>query len=154
MEKSETHSFSITMEKTGPMEFKTTFDKNYPDLYFDEPSKAGGNDKYPNAIRILTAAIMNCLSASFNFCLQKSRIPLENLKLKATATTTIGRNEKNRIRIQNIKVILEPIFENSTEKFVNEIKNKLKRCKNIFEDYCVVTSSIKKGIDVKTTIII
>ena len=54
MEEKKTHSFTITMEKTNnKMEFKTSFENNYPDLFFDEPPSSGGDDNYPNAVKIL-----------------------------------------------------------------------------------------------------
>ncbi len=145
------HTFSIKMTKTGPMEFKTEFDKEiFPDLMFDEPAESGGDDHYPNASRVLTAAVMNCLSASFTFCLSKSHIPMDNFELTATATTTLDRNEQNRLRVKNINVTLKPNLngELSSEEF----KAKIERCISIFQDYCVVSASVKKGIDITTNV--
>ena len=145
------HTFSIKMTKTGPMEFKTQFDKEiFPDLMFDEPAESGGNDEYPNASRVLTAAVMNCLSASFTFCLSKSRIPMDDFELTATATTTLDRNEKNRLRVKNITVNLKPTFKG--EAASEEMKSKIERCVNIFQDYCVVSASVKQGIDITTNV--
>lgn len=145
------HTFSMKMEKTGPMEFKTTFDKDhFPDLFFDEPPTAGGNDNYPNAVRILTAAVMNCLSASLTFCLTKSKLPMEQFELTATASTTTDRNEENRIRVKNIDVKLQPVFKNEANSA--EFKNKIQRCVSIFQDYCVVSASVKQGIDITTNV--
>jgi len=154
MEKKETHSFIITMERTNDkMEFKTVFDKNqYPELFFDEPSNSGGDDRYPSAVRILTASIMNCLSASLTFCLSKSRIPMQYCKIKTTATTTMARNEKNRLRVKTVQVVIEPIFEVNPDFTNDEFMKKLKRCSTIFEDYCVVTQSVREGISVSTEI--
>jgi uncharacterized OsmC-like protein len=141
----------MKMEKTGPMEFKTTFDKDhFPDLFFDEPPTAGGNDNYPNAVRILTAAVMNCLSASLTFCLTKSKLPMEQFELTATASTTTDRNEENRIRVKNIDVKLQPVFKNEANSA--EFKNKIQRCVSIFQDYCVVSASVKQGIDITTNV--
>ena len=145
------HTFSIKMTKTGPMEFKTQFDNEmFPDLMFDEPAASGGNDNYPNASRILTAAVMNCLSASFTFCLTKSRIPMDEFELTATATSTLDRNEQNRLRVKNITVDLKPTFKG--EAASEEMKAKIQRCINIFQDYCVVSASVKQGIDITTNV--
>lgn len=153
-ENKESHSFTIQLEKTNDkMEFKTIFDKDhFPELFFDEPPKSGGDDQYPNAVRILTASIINCLSASLTFCLSKSRIDMSLFKLKGKATTTNARNEQNRIRVKNIRVELEPVYETENEEEIEQFKKKLNRCKGIFEDYCVVTSSVRKGIDVETIV--
>ena len=145
------NTFNLKMTKTGPMEFKTEFDKEmFPDLMFDEPTESGGNDQYPNASRILTAAVMNCLSASFTFCLSKSRIPMDNFELTATATTTLDRNEQNRLRVKNINVTLKPVLNG--ELASEEFKNKIQRCISIFQDYCVVSASVKQGIDITTNV--
>ena len=146
-------SYTIKMTKTGPMEFKTEFDKEmFPDLMFDEPAEAGGKDQYPNASRVLTASVMNCLSASFTFCLSKSHIPMEDFELTATATTTIDRNEKNRLRVKNITVDLKPTFKG--EAASEEMKSKIQRCVEIFQDYCTVSSSVKQGIDIKANVLL
>ena len=144
-------TFTITMEKTGQMQFTTTFDKNFPDLIFDESERSGGQDEYPNASRILTASIANCLSASFTFCLLKSRVPLDNVKIKAVATTTSQRNEESRWRIPVVKVELFPIFEGENPVPENILK-RFERCSRIYEKYCTVTQSIKQGIDIQTSI--
>ncbi|MHA2230912.1 MAG: OsmC family protein, partial [Candidatus Hodarchaeales archaeon] len=99
--------FHITMTKTGPMRFEAKLDRDhYPLLSFDEPPHAGGNDEAPGASRYLVSAILNCLSASLTFCLQKSRIPLDALDSEATCTT--ARNEKGYWRIQQIDIKLHP----------------------------------------------
>lgn len=143
-------SIKLTMIKSGPMQFTTTFDKvQYPDLLFDEPKSSGGNDDYPSAGRILTAAIMNCLSASFTYCLMRSRFPLDkNFELTVTASVSTVRNDDGRLRIPTIRVILKPVFRDGLPK---ELKKKFERCKRIFQDYCTVSASIKHGIDIQTT---
>lgn len=131
------------MKKTGPMQFLTTFDKNqFPGLSFDEPESAGGEDKYPNASRVLTAAVMNCLSASLTFCLTKSKLDVEGMK--ATGKTYIGRNEEGYWRVQKIEVELHPLVEGD--------RKRMERCVDVFKKYCVVSMSVKEGIPVETTV--
>lgn len=144
-------TFTITMEKTGKMQFTTNFDKNVPNLIFDEPEISGGQDEYPNASRILTASIANCLSASFAFCLLKSRVPMDNVKIKAVATTTSQRNEEGRWRIPKVKVELFPTFEGHNP-VPEKIMKRFERCARIYEKYCTVSQSIKQGINIETKI--
>jgi uncharacterized OsmC-like protein len=133
------------MKKTGPMQFTTTFDKDFPALLFDEPeSVQGGLDKYPNASRVLTAAVANCLSASFTFCTNKMRVPVK--ELETTATCIIDRNEEGFNRIKTIKVELQPTFDPEAE------EKKQKRCMSIFQNYCVVSKSVKEGIEISVDI--
>ena len=138
------HTFEIKMEKTGPMEFKTTFvDTEYPDLMFDEPKHSGGEDKYPNAARIVTAAIANCLSASLSFCLTKSKVEIEELKTRAKCT--MGRNEEGRLRIKKVEIEIETKLDQEKEK-------KIKRCIEMFEKFCVVSQSLTEGIEIEAKV--
>ncbi len=136
-----TSSFTIKMKKTGEMQFTTIFDKDFPELLFDEPeSVSGGLDQYPNASRVLTAAVANCLSASFTFCANKMRVPV--IELETTASCTTDRNEEGYLRIKNISVEIHPTFDSEAE------GKKQKRCIDIFRNYCVVSKSVEEGIEI------
>ncbi|MFX0094320.1 MAG: OsmC family protein, partial [Candidatus Hodarchaeota archaeon] len=137
-------SFTIKMKKTGPMQFTTTFDKDFPELLFDEPVGSGGADKYPNASRILTAAVTNCLCASFTFCAMKSKIPVKEIEAQATCTT--DRGDEGYWRIQKIEVKIIPTFGSDAP------EKRKERCLDIFQNYCVVSASVKKGIDIKVDV--
>ena len=145
----ETVSFEIEMLKTGPMQFTTTFDKDFPDLLFDEPKHGGGEDKYPNATRILTASISNCLLASLSFCIAKTRIEIPDFTLKSKVSCTTARNEQGRWRIKEINVQIFPGSENHKD----SLRQALDRCKNKFSDYCVVSESVRKGFDINFEIV-
>ncbi|MFX1518739.1 MAG: OsmC family protein [Promethearchaeota archaeon] len=134
--------FEINLKfKEPPFQFEVDF--QLPDvdgLIVDEPPDIGGEGKGPNASRILGSAIGFCLSASLAFCLRKSRLEVKDLKTKVHGTIT--RNEEGYWRIQGIQVDIAPTIE------PEDIK-KLERCKEIFERYCIVTSSVRKGIPVE-----
>ena len=116
------NQFQITMERTGPMQFVTTFDNDtFENLYFDEPKSIGGEGKHPNASRILTAAVMNCLSASLIFCLKKSRVE-DEVKIKTSGTCTLKRNDEKLWRISEINVELVPLVNG--EKNLKKLKDK------------------------------
>jgi uncharacterized OsmC-like protein len=136
--------FTIKMEKTGPMQFTTTFDKDYPKVLFDEPPEAGGADEFPNASRVLTAAVANCLSASFTFCTTKSRIPIKKLETRAHCTT--ARNEDGYWRIKKIDVSIFPTWDPDAE------EKKKKRCVELFRNYCIVSSSVANGIEISVDV--
>jgi organic hydroperoxide reductase OsmC/OhrA len=55
------------------------------------------------------------------------------------------RNEKGRLRIGKIDVQITPSIEEPDPQ-------KLQRCLDMFEDFCVVTQSVRKGIDVSLTV--
>ncbi len=139
----EPSSFTITIDNISDYEFRVKLDKQqYADLLTDEPAPLGG-DKAPNASRFLAAAVGNCLCASLVFCARKAHAPLRGVH--SEVTLHYARNEKGRLRIGKIDVRMEPEFEGSEP-------GKAGRCLELFEDFCVVTQSVRKGIDVSVTV--
>jgi uncharacterized OsmC-like protein len=111
-------------------------------LLVDE-TKPEGECSGPNPPRMLATAVGHCLSSSLIYCLSKARIPIK--KLETTATTNLFRNEKGRLRIRSIDIQMDL-------KVNPEDKTRVNRCLTIFEDYCTVTQSIRKGIQVNVNI--
>lgn len=135
--------FAITLEQTADFEFRVRFDKpQYADLMMDEPEPLG-KDAAPSAARILAAAIGNCLSASLLFCARKAKAELGPIRTRVR--TEIARNEKGRLRIAGVEVEIDPQIAEAE-------KQKALRCLSLFEDYCVVTQSVRQGIPVKVTV--
>jgi uncharacterized OsmC-like protein len=121
-------------------------------LEFDEPEETTllvdeapplGAGAGPSPSRLLASSILSCLSASLLFCLRKSRIPIDGLQARAEAE--LERNEKGRLRITRVNVILEPSL-------AAEDAAHLHRCLGRFEDFCTVTASVREGIDVSVTV--
>lgn len=134
---------TITMDQIQDYEFRVKFDKDqYPDLLMDEPPPVG-RDTAPNPSRLLAAAVGNCLSASFLFSARKMRINIQSLH--TTIKVWYTRNEKGRLRIGKMKVAIAPRFDPVDA-------SKIQRCLELFEDYCVVTQSIRTGIDVSVAV--
>lgn len=135
--------FSITVEQVEDFEFRVRFDKpQYAELTMDEPAPLG-KDAAPNAARILAAAIGNCLSASLLFCARKSKVTLGPVHTRVKAR--IARTEKGRLRIAGVEVEIDPQIAEGE-------KAKAMRCLGLFEDYCVVTQSVRQGIPVDVSV--
>ena len=139
----DSRSYTITIERIQDFEFRVKFDKLFPELLMDEPPPVG-HDKGPNATRVLAAAIGNCLSASLMFCLQRSKLEVDTLQAEVTPTVT--RNEEGRWRIQHLDVKLFFTMRKDDPK-------RYQRCVDIFENYCIVTSSVRRGIPVDVEVI-
>ncbi len=136
---SEEARFTLTLEHLEDYEFKVKFDKKIlDDMLVDEPPPLGGLAG-PNPSRLLAVSAANCLSASLLYCINRDDVPPSSVTTEATVT--IVRNEKKRLRIGRIDVSLQ-ISEALSE------APKMKRCMNLFEDFCVVTDSIRNGIPV------
>lgn len=129
---------SVTLERLSNFEFKVSFDACGQEFLMDEPEPIGGGHG-PNAVRVLSAAIGNCLTASLLFCLQKARANAGGLK--TTVTSTIVRNESGRFRVGRSDVTIEADLQ-------DEDLNKVGRCLGLFEDFCIVTAAVRQGIDV------
>jgi organic hydroperoxide reductase OsmC/OhrA len=90
---------------------------------------------------LLAASIASCLSASLVFCLRRAGI--ETLGMSAEVDTRLVRNERKRLRIGEVAVRLLPEIEADAD---------LAQCLEIFEDFCVVTESVRRGVDVHVSV--
>ncbi len=137
------HEFTVRIEQVEDFEYRVRFDKEqHETLRLDEPEPLG-KDRAPNASRILAAAVGNCLAASLLFCLRKSRI--EPRGMKAEARVRIVRNERGRLRVGKITVEIDPGL-------TEEDRERAARCVTLFEDFCVVTQSVRQGLDVEVSV--
>jgi organic hydroperoxide reductase OsmC/OhrA len=136
--------FDITLEQVKDYNFTATFDdESLPHITIDEPTPIGTGEG-PSSSRLLATAVGHCLSASLLFCLQKSHIPMKDVSTKVH--TTLARNETGKWRVQGLGVNIkaDPVTEGDRER--------MRRCVEIFEDFCVVTQSVRKGIDVQVKV--
>lgn len=136
-------TFEVTLSRDESFEFDVDFgDGSGTTLRMDEPEPLG-DGAGPNAARVVAAAVGNCLSASLLFCLSKAHIDVADVK--TTVTGSIVRNEQGRMRLGSLDVRIDPD--------VGDVPpEKLKRCLEIFEDFCVVTAAVRDGLDVKVEV--
>ncbi len=113
-----------------------------PDLLVDEPEPLG-DGAGPNASRVLAAAVGNCLSASLMFCLGKSRVEVQDVETEVHVKTK--RNENGRWRIAHVQARIRPTIADGERK-------RIERCLGLFEDFCIVTASVRDGIDVEVEV--
>jgi uncharacterized OsmC-like protein len=134
-------SFDLTLEQLEGYEFKVGFDKPYPDLHTDEPPPLG-KDAGPNPARMLAVSVANCLSASLLFCMSKKGEKLAGLKSKVHVE--LVRNEQKRLRIGRVDVTIQAPVPRESEALLS--------CLDDFEDFCVVTQSVREGLKVNVTV--
>lgn len=130
--------FTFTLEQQEDYAFLVRFDDDLPALLTDEPPPLG-KGAGPNPSRLIAAGVANCLSASLLFALRKFKN--EPGKLTATVTAQLGRNEQKRLRIMRMDVELR--FAAKAAELAQ-----LERILQTFEDYCVVTQSVRSGFPV------
>lgn len=133
----------ITMELDSRYKFLIDFNvAGAPILAVDEPPPLG-EGRGPNAARLLAAAVGNCMSASALYCLRKARIDVKSMR--TTVEFETRRNERGRVRVREIDVRIEPEVS-------DEDRPRMQRCLEIFDDYCVVTQSVRAGIKVNAEV--
>jgi len=142
---SEDNTFVVTLERLERYQFKTEFQgTQLAPLVVDEPPPLGTGSG-PNPSRLLATAVGSCLSASLLFCLEKSRVPVRGVRTEVTGTTK--RNERNRLRVGALDVAIVVDVDVDVED-----TKRLSRCIELFEDFCVVTATVRKGVDVHVTV--
>ena len=142
---SESLHFGIELEQREGYEFVVRFDHpKGAELLLDEPPPLG-KDHGPNAARLVAAAVANCLSASLVFCL-RGKFRQNPGPIRAMATGTLERNEKGRVRIAGLDVVIS--LADSKESVPH-----LERCLEQFEDFCIVTESVRRGIPVSVKVV-
>ena len=109
-----------------------------PALVTDEPPPLGGGQG-PNPEQVHGAAVANCLVARLLFAMRKFKN--DPSPLQALATVTPVRNAQNRMRIGSIAVDLRLGVAATTVVSLDRILAQ-------FEDFCVVTQSVRSAIAV------
>ena len=136
---SESLSFTLELEQLQDYEFRVKFDwPAVADLTLDEPEPLGRSSG-PNAARLIGAAVANCLSSSLLFCMRKFK--QSPGPLHAEVTGELVRNDRGRMRIGRFDVTIRL---SDTAAAIGH----LDRCMAQFEDFCVVTESVRHGIPV------
>jgi len=134
----------ISLEQDGEYSFRVHFpDTGLEPLLTDE-SPPLGNDAGPNPARLLLASVANCLAASLLFALRKFKNSPEPIRAEICAVP--ARNEQGRWRIGSAKATLHLPGRNAVYKGVE-------RALAQFEDFCVVTESVRKGIEVDVEVL-
>lgn len=133
--------FTLKLTRQQDYQFNVQFDlAGVPDLQLDEPAPLGAGAG-PNASRLLAAAVANCLSASLLFCLGKFKQDPQGITAKVTGEMV--RNEHGHLRVGGIVVDIR----------LNQKVESLAHCAEQFEEFCVVTDSVRKGIPVSVRVL-
>ncbi len=136
------NGFRFTLTQREDFQFAVAFADDLPVLLTDEPAPLGQGSG-PNPSRLLAAGVANCLAASLLFALRKYKDPVQGLR--ADVSGELQRNEQGRWRIGHIDVVLH--LSQTADALPH-----LQRALAQFEDFCVVTQSVRQGIDVRVQV--
>jgi organic hydroperoxide reductase OsmC/OhrA len=133
----------LTLERRSGYEFTVHLDEpGVPDFVIDEgPPLGESRGASPEAL--LGTAIGSCLASSLLFCLTRARLAVD--KLSARVELERVRDERGRLRIGSIRVAL--LVQVPVDK-----REHFERRRHIFEDYCTVTESVRRGIPVEANV--
>ena len=110
-------------------------------LFSDEPPPLGEGEG-PNPSRLLAAAVANCLAASLLFAVRKFKE--DPGPVNAEVRGELERQD-GRLRITKLSVDLQ--LANDTAAMPH-----LARALSQFENFCVVTQSVRQGIEVSVQV--
>ena len=136
---SATPTFSVKLDLVEDYVFKVDFG-DLGDIITDEPPPLGKGEG-PNPSRLVAAAVANCLCASLLFALRKQKDAPTGIH--AVVSGALERQD-GRWRIGGLDVAM--VVDDS------EVLAHLPKALETFEDFCVVTQSIRQGIPVSVTV--
>lgn len=124
------------------------FDITFPDVpdaaavRVDEAPPLGSGTG-PTPAGMLAASVGGCLAASLRFCLAKAHVEPDAINVDVAAH--IAPNDRGRLRITGLDVHLVPCLPEADT-------SRLERCTSLFEDFCIVTASVRAGIPVTVAV--
>lgn len=136
--------FRVELVQQSDYRFEARFDDPLvPVLLTDEAPPLGGNAG-PSPVRLLAVAVANCLAASLLFATYKFKN--DPGSLRAVATVQMVRNLQHRMRVGRIAVDLYLGVGASAIPMLDRILSQ-------FEDFCVVTQSVRQAFPVAVRVL-
>lgn len=132
----ENPTFEVKLELIDTYKFTVDFG-DFGVITTDEPAPLGDGEG-PNPSRLLAASVANCLAASLMFAVRKFKGDPGQV-----AATVKGGLERVDGRWRITQMAVELHLGNASASIAN-----LDRVLSQFEDFCVVTQSVRAGIEV------
>jgi uncharacterized OsmC-like protein len=137
----EPQTFNVSLELIENYRFEVDFG-DFGQLLTDEPTPLGESEG-PNPGRLLAASVANCLAASLLFAVRKYKE--DPGKVRAEVQGTMERVD-GRQRITHMQVRLQ--LGNAAANIPH-----IERVLAQFENFCVVTQSVRSGIAVGVEVV-
>lgn len=128
----------VALRPEGRYRFRVEMDRPDWSLVVDEPPPLG-EGAGPNPARLVAAALGHCLASSLRYCLERARVGGE---VAAEVEVEVRRNERGRWRISRAEARLDLSGVGPAQRAAVD------RCLGLFEDFCIVTASVRQGIPV------
>lgn len=135
--------FKLRLTQQANFQFLVEFlDTEIPPITTDEPPPLGENAG-PNPSRMLAAAVANCLAASLMFALKKFKNEPDPVTVEVDVQMT--RNEAKRLRVGAVDVAIKLGKPGAAFEHLDRVLAQ-------FEDFCVVTQSVRDGFEVNVAV--
>ncbi len=128
----------VALRPEGRYRFRVETDRPEWTLVVDEPPPLG-EGAGPNPARLLATAVGHCLASSLRYCLERARTQAE---VFASVEVEIRRNPRGRWRVARVEAQLDVAGVAAGQRAAVD------RCLGLFEDFCIVTASVRQGIPV------
>lgn len=110
---------------------------DFGNIISDEPEPLGQGEG-PNPVGLLAASVANCLCASLLFASRKYKQDPGEVRAVVRGEP-IRENNRVRVKDMSVEIYLEKADGNNEH---------FKKALSSFEEFCVVTQSVRDGIDV------
>lgn len=140
---SDTPGIRVLLEQDGAYGFKVRFDGTDLEPLLVDESAPLGEGRGPTPSAMLLTSVANCLSASLLFALRKFKNAPGPIRAEIVGARE--RNAEGRWRIPRAKVTIH--LSDKAESFEH-----LGRVLAQFEQFCVVTQSVREGVDVSVEV--
>lgn len=140
---SDSSSIRVVLEQDGGYAFRIAFDGTALDPLLTDESPPLGEGRGPSPAALLLASVVNCLGASLLFALRKFKNHPGPIRAEITAQKQ--RNAEGRWRIPRAQVVIH--LSDKAAAFES-----LQRVLDQFEQFCLVTQSVREGIIVDVTV--
>lgn len=134
---------TTSMKRVSGHKFEVRFDDpRIPRLIVDETEPLGGGEG-PNPVRLLSAAVGECISSSLLYCLDKARVGVEDLE--TTVRMELVKEGRGYWRIRGVRA-------EAHLRVAAAERARAGRCLEIFEEYCTVTQGVRLGTRVEVDV--
>lgn len=137
--------FQVDLTHVGDYRFASQASEDgrpHGDVFFSDEPDPVGDASAPATPALLGAAVAHCLSASLLEALRHAHLDVHGFTTEVVSV--VAPNSEGLPRIDHIDVVIRPELD--------EVAGRARRCADVFERHCTVTSSVRQGIDVRVRV--
>lgn len=141
----ECREFRLDLEHRGGYRFASQASEDgmaHGSVFFSDEPDPVGKASAPATPALLGAAIGHCLSASLLEALRHAHLDVTGMT--AHVISVVAANPEGLPRIDHVDVVIRPQLAAASPR--------TRRCEEVFERHCTVTSSVRQGIDIRVRV--